>query len=134
VGARRRTYTRTLRKTYCDKGHDRRGNVTSFGHCRTCDIERKRRARLARGIVPKSEWTHCARGHPFSGWNLIVRRMPDGRTKRGCRTCYNVRCREHMRRRRARLRGEPPPPLGEELLRRIDEVLDARQRCPWTSV
>ena len=31
--------------------------------------------------------THCKRGHPFSGTNLIVEFRPDGARRRACRIC-----------------------------------------------
>lgn len=31
--------------------------------------------------------THCLKGHPFSGSNLIVHTKPNGRTMRVCREC-----------------------------------------------
>lgn len=42
--------------------------------------------------------THCDRGHPFAGDNLIVRKTG----ARRCRECQRVAGRESMRRRRAR--------------------------------
>lgn len=40
--------------------------------------------------------THCKNGHPFEGWNLIVR--ADG--GRMCRACGLVRCREYYHRKK----------------------------------
>ena len=42
-------------------------------------LENRRRAGAAK--------THCPAGHPYAGDNLYVRRHPDGRTERRCRTC-----------------------------------------------
>lgn len=41
--------------------------------------------------------THCPKGHPYSGDNLIVRIKPQGWQARICRTCERAR---HKRRRR----------------------------------
>jgi hypothetical protein len=41
--------------------------------------------------------THCPQGHPYSGYNLIIR--CDG--KRDCRTCNQIRNRARSRRKRA---------------------------------
>lgn len=32
--------------------------------------------------------THCPHGHPYDGVNTRIRRKPDGRTFRVCRTCW----------------------------------------------
>jgi hypothetical protein len=45
--------------------------------------------------------THCKRGHPLNGPNLIVRIKPDGRRYRACRTC----CQASWRRSDARKRS-----------------------------
>ena len=37
--------------------------------------------------------THCKRGHPFSGTNLIIGSNGKGRTKRICRICESIRYR-----------------------------------------
>lgn len=38
-----------------------------------------------------SQITHCVRGHPFSGHNLVIERRSNGRFRRVCRTCKNTR-------------------------------------------
>ena len=58
------------------------------------------RENVLRGIgitASESRQTHCKRGHPLSGQNLVVRR--DGRE---CRVCKNMHSRASMRRRRSR--------------------------------
>ena len=45
--------------------------------------------------------THCPRGHPYSGANLIVRKGGG----RKCRTCHSAGLRVHFARLRARLVG-----------------------------
>ena len=44
--------------------------------------------------------THCRKGHPFEGDNVIHRRQSDGRLSRLCRVCFNARCRAYQRGRR----------------------------------
>ncbi len=48
------------------------------------------------GLINSSR-THCVRGHPFEGDNLIIYTRPNGKTTRVCRACrkiYNSRARE----------------------------------------
>jgi hypothetical protein len=45
------------------------------------------------------EKTHCPRGHAYEGANLYLRRLPDGRTWRGCRACHRES--ERVRRKEA---------------------------------
>lgn len=47
--------------------------------------------------------THCPHGHPYSGYNLIVRKDRPG--YRDCRECGRIAQREYYIRRRARLRA-----------------------------
>ena len=46
--------------------------------------------------VRNSKRTHCPKGHPLSGDNLIPSRLPS----RGCLTCHREVCRQYMRRKR----------------------------------
>lgn len=43
--------------------------------------------------------THCPKGHPYSGRNLVILKRSN---KRECRICRNVLSKEAMRRRRAK--------------------------------
>ena len=76
-------------KTHCVRGHaydekNTRFNGDGSRHCRTCDSEKKKRARRAGGkvIVPFKERTHCPRGHAYDEAN--TRWRPEGRTCRAC--------------------------------------------------
>ena len=33
--------------------------------------------------------THCPKGHPYAGSNLLIKKRVDGRTYRACRVCYH---------------------------------------------
>lgn len=60
-------------------------------------------AENSRDSVRKGRWgaqqaTHCPRGHPYSGPNLIV----DGKGLRHCRTCRQAKDRKGWQRRKAR--------------------------------
>ena len=60
---------------------------------------------MARADCSTNNWnrkkTHCKRGHPFEGDNLILQRQPCGRIKRVCRICK--RTKDRRRRLRAKL-------------------------------
>lgn len=60
--------------------------------------ENLRRGRVGRY---KLKNTKCPSGHPYSGHNLVVRRLRDGRTCRVCRTCLNARRRARYSRRKS---------------------------------
>lgn len=50
---------------------------------------------VLRGVSPSAQnarKTHCPRGHPLAGWNVIVRPL-HGRT---CRKCHNAACAKRM--------------------------------------
>lgn len=64
-----------------------------------------------RGFSPSMEnamKTHCIRGHPFSGANLII--WPSDPKKRVCATCCAARWRAREARRPPRKRVRVPPP------------------------
>jgi hypothetical protein len=44
--------------------------------------------------------THCPKGHPYSGRNLIVDRYENGKQRRRCRACDLERSREYQARKR----------------------------------
>lgn len=51
--------------------------------------------------------TQCKEGHPLSGTNLIIQRLPDGRlSKRLCRICQNAKNRRQWAARKARLKAQ----------------------------
>ncbi len=41
--------------------------------------------------------THCPSGHPYSGYNLILRKRGTN-ARRECRECHRLRCQEQRRR------------------------------------
>ncbi len=49
-----------------------------------------RKVNLNRGEQAKRNKTHCPQGHPYSGDNLIISRLSDGRVRRMCRECLNA--------------------------------------------
>lgn len=51
---------------------------------------------LASAELQKAK-THCPKGHPYSGDNLVVQRGKD----RACRECNRAKCRDYQKRRRA---------------------------------
>lgn len=58
-----------------------------------------------RGIGPSAQHarkTHCPKGHPYSGYNLMINIRSSGRRQRVCRQCHNA----HHRARRARRAAE----------------------------
>lgn len=60
------------------------------------------RENVLRGVGPTAEnarRTHCRRGHPFAGKNLILTPASDGTSGvwRGCRECVNARRRERRK-------------------------------------
>ncbi|SRR5216683_7072770 len=56
-------------------------------------ITEKCRQGLNEGIRARAlARTHCPKGHPYEGENLLIVAKKDGRTKRACRTCQNVAC------------------------------------------
>lgn len=64
------------------------------------------RENLLRGVGPQAAnhaKTHCKRGHPLSGDNLLVYRSHvNGRTARACATCQRVRAARGYARKKAR--------------------------------
>lgn len=101
------------RKTHCKNGHPLAGdNLAVYAGsrvCRTCSRENDRRRlaikRRAEGRpLARHLRTHCIRGHPFSGDNLLL--TPAG--VRGCRECR----REHDRKRTPRQKKKPPEESG----------------------
>lgn len=41
--------------------------------------------------------THCPKGHPYSGDNLVIVRRSDGKTQRECRECRRVHYRNWLK-------------------------------------
>ena len=58
------------------------------------------------GVHHNAGKTHCLRGHPLSGDNLVVRRKKTGGFERVCLTCKRMFGRRYMRRRRKEARHE----------------------------
>lgn len=72
------------------------------------------RENILRGDNPcaqNARKTHCPRGHPLAGRNLVI-----DQGRRRCRECLNKAKREHMRRKRQRLASlrEVKPPEGDK--------------------
>jgi hypothetical protein len=96
---------RNAAATHCKRGHAFTSDntyMTKRGQrqCRRCQIdqsvERNRRLAQARGPIPhyRTLKTHCTRGHPYSGDNLVV----DAKGHRGCRECQRLKDRAHYNR------------------------------------
>ena len=51
-------------------------------------------SKRGRSFTHLSERTHCPKGHPFSGSNLIIETKANGSTSRRCRTCKSILRRE----------------------------------------
>jgi len=51
--------------------------------------------------APWTQITHCLRGHPFEGDNLVIQMSRRGTPMRKCRTCDKIRRAEYQARRRA---------------------------------
>lgn len=41
--------------------------------------------------LENAQKTHCKRGHPLSGHNLLLHRAANGKVRRNCRVCANMR-------------------------------------------
>jgi hypothetical protein len=68
---------------------------------RACVEAVTHKVNMARGTAPASinlRKTHCLRGHPLSGDNLLI----DSKGARACRICHGFRRRAEQARRRAR--------------------------------
>ena len=101
-----------IKGVVCNLGHLQiPRNVTLWGTCRLCEYRRRhtraedRGEKKKRKVGTRTKRTHCLRGHPLVEGNIKINRSADGKERRACRTCYNARCRESMRRRRAELRA-----------------------------
>jgi Transcription factor WhiB len=74
--------------------------------------------------------THCDKGHPLAGANLMTLTRPDGRTKRMCRTCHRAQVA-----RSARLARQVQPAAISEARRaryqRDRDRILARQRAAY---
>lgn len=108
-------------KTHCPEGHPLAGDnlivsTSGYSSCRACTYDRNNAARATpeararrRETRPAKtqatgrgsyqlERTHCPKGHPYAGENLIVekRRAAGGgiRDVRRCRTCVNATARD----------------------------------------
>lgn len=105
------------RKDVCINGHpitEGHPNVrllrTARGvtrECITCANERAARYRQGRrerdNVGPRNAVkTHCANGHEYTEANTKIRRRPDGRTERECKTCI---ARQQIERRERKARN-----------------------------
>lgn len=118
------------RQTHCKNGHELSGTNLISGinkngrptrQCRICynAWQRRRRtkfleelreydrrrwpSRSPRKGASNAEKTHCPRGHPFSGDNLVIVHS-EGRRRRRCRACHRERSKiaYHLRQKRIR--------------------------------
>lgn len=70
----------------CDNGP---GGCCNPHHCRPA-TPRENTLRGRTLPAANARKTHCPRGHPLSGDNLVPSRLAKGERK--CRTCENARC------------------------------------------
>jgi hypothetical protein len=92
------------RRTHCIRGHEYTSETTYYAPdgergCRICMKAHSRAWVVAHhpGVRHGTE-THCPKGHPYSGDNLIFNSVNGGRT---CRECKRKDNRDRMRRKRA---------------------------------
>jgi HNH endonuclease len=60
-----------------------------------------RRENLRRGVGHGAE-THCPKGHPYSGDNLMLERGKNGSTTRRCKTCNREKVRRYTAEKKAK--------------------------------
>lgn len=102
-------------RTHCNKGHPFTPENTVFHKrpgreptraCRTCCRERheQRQAKLRQVNAERIKHlpTHCKRGHEFTPENTRLRKHPEGKTTRVCRTCGDEALKRYRAKKTAR--------------------------------